>query len=146
MEFFEIAEVCTSAEGIRKIVTIETLPEWCDEVESVDIEEELGRVIYFLQWGRYHIKCAEVMGGVRFWVPDCPNALAWTITTGYPPHPDMIVLHATFNRLTHSEEFISATKSLLKACKNGLEGFPETKWPAPSAPSVPFGDLRSVAR
>ena len=131
MEFFEFAKVATTAEGIRNVITIETLPEVCEEIESIDEMEELGRVIYFHQWGRYHIKCDEVMGGVRFWVPDCPNALAWTVTTGYPPHPEQIVLHGTFNRPAHSDEFIFATESLLRAFKKGLEQFPEEMWLKP---------------
>lgn len=61
------------------------------------------------------------MGGVRFSVPDCPNALAWTVTTGYPPEPNRIVLHATINRTEHDEEFLAATKDLLATFKAGLE-------------------------
>ncbi|MGV1098584.1 hypothetical protein ACUUL3_04145 [Thiovibrio sp. JS02] len=122
MEFFEFAEVLTSEEGIRSRVTIETLPLYCEDIEEVDEAEELGRVIYFRHWGRFHIASANVLGGVRFWVPDCPNALAWTVTTGHPPCPEKIVLHATINRLEHSPDFLAATKSLLATLKAGLEG------------------------
>ena len=62
------------------------------------------------------------MGGVRFSVPDCPNGLAWTVTTGYPPYPEKIVLHATINRLEHNSELISGIKELLAALKIGLAG------------------------
>ncbi len=122
MEFFEFADVVTSQEEIRAKVSVETLPDYCAEVEAVDALEELGRVIYFRQWGRFHIRQETVMGGVRFSVPDCPNALAWTVTTGYPPCFEKIVLHATINRTEHSPEFIGATQALLAAFKTGLEG------------------------
>ncbi|MDA3786733.1 MAG: hypothetical protein PF568_07625 [Deltaproteobacteria bacterium] len=122
MEFFEFADVVTSQEEIRAKVSVETLPDYCEEVEAVDAVEELGRVIYFRQWGRFHIRQETVMGGVLFSVPDCPNALAWTVTTGYPPCLEKIVLHATINRTEHSPEFIGATKALLAAFKTGLEG------------------------
>lgn len=142
MEFFEFADVASTPDGIRTQLSLAALPRFCEEIESVDEMKELGRVIYFLQWGRYHIRRDEVMGGVRFWVPDCPNALAWTVTTGYPPYPDKIVLHATINRTTHDKEFIDATKALLSALKAGLEGTPEGIGPKPEA-RVPFlGDLR----
>ncbi|MHB1185699.1 MAG: hypothetical protein ACYC4A_13485 [Desulfobulbia bacterium] len=121
MEFFEYATVLTSQEEIRNKVYIDTLPFFCEEVEAVDAAEELGRVIYFRHWGRFHLRQEEVMGGVRFSVPDCPNALAWTVTTGYPPYPEKIVLHATINRLEHDAEFIGATKALLTTLKTGLE-------------------------
>ena len=122
MEFFEFTDVVTSQEEIRAKVSVDTLPDYCEEVEAVDGLEELGRVIYFRQWGRFHIRQETVMGGVRFSVPDCPNALAWTVTTGYPPCLEKIVLHATINRTEHSPEFIGATKALLAAFKTGLEG------------------------
>lgn len=121
MEFFEYADILTSQEEIRSKVSIDTLPCFCEEVEAVDAAEGLGRVIYFRHWGRFHLRQEDVMGGVRFSVPDCPNALAWTVTTGYPPYPEKIVLHATINRLEHDAEFIDATKALLATLKTGLE-------------------------
>ena len=121
MEFFEFADVMTNQDSIRKTVSLDNLPLYCEEIEAVEEAEALGRVIYFGHWGRFHIRCDQVMGGVRFSVPDCPNALAWTVTTGYPPHPEKIVLHATFNRTEHDADFIAATKALLAALKTGLE-------------------------
>lgn len=66
MEFFEFVGVATTSEGIRETLTVDALPGLCEEIEAVDEVEALGRVIYFLQWGRYHIRRDEIMGGVRF--------------------------------------------------------------------------------
>lgn len=121
MEFFEFADLATTEAAIRAQLSIDTLPRFCEAIEAVDQAEELGRVIYFLHWGRFHVRQEKVMGGVRFSVPDCPNALAWTVTTGYPPHPGKIVLHATINRTEHDGEFIAATRDLLATLKAGLE-------------------------
>lgn len=148
MEFFEIASASLTPELIRERVTIDALPDYCDEIDVLDEPEDLGRVVYFLQWGRYHIRRDLVMGGVRFWVPDCPNALAWTVTTGYPPSPDKVMLHATFNRPDHEPEFIEATKALLAAFKQGLERGAGGAHQAPEPPArretvTPLiGDLR----
>ncbi|MBU0910349.1 MAG: hypothetical protein KKA54_10495 [Proteobacteria bacterium] len=121
MEFFEFADVATSQETIRNKISLDNLPFFCEEIEAVEEADALGRVIYFRHWGRFHIRRETVMGGARFSVPDCPNALAWTVTTGYPPHPEKIVLHATFNRTDHDPEFIAATKALLVGLKIGIE-------------------------
>lgn len=83
------------------------------------------------------------MGGVRFWVPDCPNALAWTVTTGYPPYPERIVIHATINRTDHNREFIDATVALMKTLKNGLETAPADMWTKPETPTIFMADLRA---
>lgn len=143
MEFFEFADILTTREEIRSNLSMDALPFFCEEIETVDAAEELGRVIYFRHWGRFHLRQEEVMGGVRFSVPDCPNALAWTVTTGHPPYPEKIVLHATINRLEHDAEFIAATKALLATLKNGLEenfnGEPANAEPRPFL----MADLRS---
>lgn len=120
MEFFAFADVAATQDLIRRKVTLDTLPFFCEEIEAVEEAEQLGRVIYFCQWGRFHIRSETVMGGVRFSVPDCPNALAWTVTTGYPPYPEKIVLHATINRTEHSHDFIGETQDLLTALQEGL--------------------------
>jgi protoporphyrinogen oxidase len=144
MEFFEFAAISATQEEIRDNVSVSNLPFFCEEVEAVDEAEELGRVIYFRHWGRFHIRRENVMGGVRFSVPDCPNALAWTVTTGYPPHPQKVVLHATINRTEHDPEFITATQELLAAFKNGIEKNFQSKGKHVSAEPLPYriADLR----
>ena len=143
VEFFEFAEVLATQEEIRNKMSIDHLPFFCEYIEAVDEAEELGRVVYFRHWGRFHIRRKNVMGGIRFSVPDCPNALTWTVTTGYPPHPEKIVLHATINRTEHDPEFIAATTELLVALKNGMERNINTE--SGQAQSRPFlmPDLRS---
>ena len=63
------------------------------------------------------------MGGVRFALLDCPNALAWTITTGYPPAREKIVIHLTINRERKPQEFIEEIEQFLKDLETGLENF-----------------------
>ncbi|OKY76811.1 MAG: hypothetical protein BM485_01715 [Desulfobulbaceae bacterium DB1] len=142
MEFFAFADIVTSQEEIRNKVSFDNLPIFCEEIEAVDAAEELGRVVYFRHWGRFHLRRETIMGGVRFSVPDCPNALAWTVTTGYPPHPEKIVLHAAVNRTGHDAEFIAATQELLNAFQAGLEkNFGSESAMAPPRPFV-ITDLR----
>ena len=62
-----------------------------------------------------------IKGGVRFSLPECPNALAWTITTGFEPAPDKVIIHCTINRLEHDEDFIESIELFVKSWKIGLE-------------------------
>ncbi|MDD3814198.1 MAG: hypothetical protein PHZ02_06080 [Desulfocapsaceae bacterium] len=142
MEFFEFADVVTSQEEIRNKVSVDDLPFFCEDVEAVAESEELGRVIYFRHWGRFHVRRENIMGGVRFFVPDCTNALVWTVTTGYPPYPEKIVLHATINRTEHDFEFIEATKELLSTLKSGMERNLKAESVKPLSPPVLITDLR----
>ncbi len=130
MEFFAVADVCLTPDALRELLTVDRLPEVCEAVDSVDEAEALGRVVYFCHWGRYHLRREEILGGVRFWVPDCPNALGFTVTTGLPPRPDKVVIHAVVNRAEHDPEFIAATEELVSTLKVGLEGRAR---PAPEA-------------
>ena len=61
-------------------------------------------------------------GGVRFTLLDCPNALAWTITTGYPPARDKVLIHATINRERKHEEFVEEIHDFLNDWEKGLIG------------------------
>lgn len=143
MEFFEFAAVTTTGEVIQENITIKSISGYSTEIETVEDEGEQDMVIYFSHWGRFHIRCETVIGGLRFSVPDCPNALAWTITTGYPPHPEKIVIHATINRTDHDPEFIEGVKNLLATLKIGFEEthFNTSEKPA-TPPAIKLADFR----
>jgi hypothetical protein len=121
MEFFEIIDIQTSEEEIRKKIIIDNLPAFCNEIEAVDACDEMGRVIFFRQWGRFHIQRDDIMGGVRFSVPDCPNALCWTVSTGHGPQAEKVTLYATINRTEQDNGFIRATRALSAAFKQGIK-------------------------
>jgi hypothetical protein len=54
---------------------------------------------------------------------DCPNALAWTITTGYPPAREKVVVHLTINRERKQEEFVEEIQQFLEDLQVGLQSF-----------------------
>ena len=62
----------------------------------------------------------KIKGGVRFTLIDCPNALSWTITTGFPPERNKIILHATINRTQKPDEFIEEVDEFLDEWDTGL--------------------------
>ncbi len=58
--------------------------------------------------------------GVRFTLLDCPNALSWTITTGFSPEKNKIVVHCTINRTEKPTEFIEEINEFLNEWEAGL--------------------------
>jgi hypothetical protein len=147
MEFFEFANIQTSEEEIRRKIIIDNLPAFCKEIEAVDADDETGRVIFFREWGRFHIQRDDIMGGVRFSVPDCPNALCWTVSTDHGPQAEEVTLHATFNRIGHDKGFIAATRALLVALKHGIKQNLQRQTIKPPAPRpVVLPDLRNPGR
>lgn len=120
MEFFQIAQVATSAPALQQQVTLECLPDLCASIESVtEVNEDTGLV--FCIWGRFLVRREQINGGVRFTMPDCPNAFQWTVTTGFPPAPQAIVCHGTVNRTEHDPDFIESMQDFFRDWKEGIE-------------------------
>ena len=72
-------------------------------------------------WGEFTVQWDKINGGVRFSMLECPNAVAWTITTGFPPDRDKIVLHLTINRMKKHHDFIQETNNFLDDWSTGIE-------------------------
>ncbi|WP_212636870.1 hypothetical protein [Desulfacinum hydrothermale] len=75
----------------------------------------------FCIWGRFVIHREKINGGVRFTMPECPNAFPWTVTTGFPPALDKIVVHGTLNRTEHDPDFVESMEEFFAHWKEGLE-------------------------
>lgn len=120
MEFLITAHVETQPEIIQSL-TMENLNQYCAEIETIlHVHNEHSADIYCL-WGEFTIHRQVINGGVRFSMPQCPNALAWTITTGFAPAPEKIVIHATINCTEHDVDFIESIQDFMQAWKQGLE-------------------------
>jgi hypothetical protein len=120
LEFFSIADVSSSVETIRAL-TVEKLDQYCADIDKVlNINSENSANVYCI-WGTFTVERQIINGGVRFTLPGCPNALAWTITTGFAPEPNKIVIHCTINRTEHDADFIESIESFINSWKLGLE-------------------------
>ena len=120
MEFFTTADVETSVETLQSI-TVENLNHYCTYIDKLlSIDNENSAKIY-CEWGEFTVHREIINGGVRFTLPNCPNALAWTITTGFDPEPEKVVIHCTINRTEHEADFIESIESFIHSWKLGLE-------------------------
>lgn len=105
MEFFKIIERKTTEKQIQESLTLSTLDKMTHLLFIIGDQNERQAEIGGL-WGEFTLTRSEIKGGLRFALKECPNALAWTITTGYPPACEAIVIHLTINRQQKKQDFL----------------------------------------
>jgi len=112
MEFFRIIKIKTQDQTIQDNLTFENLELMSNEIfvigDQNQNEADIGGI-----WGEFTLTRTLISGGLRFALIECPNALAWTITTGSHPDPDVIVIHLTINREQQKEAFIEEIEEFL---------------------------------
>ena len=121
MEFFEVIDVSTSEKDIQDKLTLGNLEEYCESIFPLEDHPEV--CLTGGMWGEFTVRRDKIMGGIRFSMLNCPNALAWTITTGYPPARDGIVVHLTINRERKQKEFVDEINHFLEDLSKGLISF-----------------------
>jgi hypothetical protein len=120
VEFFAIADVATTPHVLQTL-TVKQLAAYCSDIDKVLTVDDDDRGSVYCIWGEFSVERQLINGGVRFTLPGCPNALAWTVTTGFPPAPGKVVIHCTINRQEHEEDFIDSIESFIAAWRHGLE-------------------------
>lgn len=118
MEFFKIVDVHTTEKTIQEKLTLGNLEAYCESIFPLDNNPEV--CLTGGMWGEFTVRRDEIMGGARFAMLNCPNALAWTITTGYPPAREKVVIHLTINRERKQEEFVEEIHLFLEDLKGGI--------------------------
>ena len=119
MEFFAIAQVGLNEQAIQEQITVENMDDFCDTIAVLESDGEMGEIDTV--WGGFPVQRQKIRGGVRFALLTCPNALAWTITSGFPPAPEDGVVHGTINRTEQSEEFATSVAEFIEAWRFGIE-------------------------
>ena len=121
MEFFKVIDTRASEQELRDKLSLRNLEKYCLSIFPLEEGTNISKIGGM--WGEFILQRNEIMGGVRFSMLDCPNALAWTITTGYPPARDSLVVHLTINRTQKQVEFVEEINLFLDDIENGLKQF-----------------------
>ena len=120
MEFFARLRARGDADALQERLTIASLADHCALIDRVlETDGEVERI--WCLWGEFAVRREPIRGGVRFSLPNCPNALAWTITTELPPTPDELVVHCTINRADHDPDFVESIEAFVAAWREGLD-------------------------
>lgn len=125
MEFFKIINIQTSEIELHKLISFENFNALNENLFILDYENNsvnIGGI-----WGEFTLSRNQIKGGVRFALVECPNALTWTITTGYAPVKEQIVIHLTINRMEIGQDFMEEINEFLDDWEQGLLQFFNTK-------------------
>lgn len=137
MEFFSVAAVRMSAADIQRHINIENLPQWCQSIDQV-LSNQGDRGDIYCVWGAFRVHRELINEGVRFTLPDCRNALQWTIT----PHPDntaQVQVHCTINRSQQDVDFVESLEHFVNDWRDGLEAWPARRAAKMNKPCVECG-------
>jgi hypothetical protein len=118
MEFFATTPSNLSAEQLQGELTGQRLAELCESIDRVlhwDADRDGGEV--YCLWGQFRVNRECLRDGVRFTLPGCPNALAWTITVA----PEGTLVHCTINRSEHDPDFIESIEEFVADWAQGLQ-------------------------
>ncbi|MFH2129873.1 MAG: hypothetical protein ABIK68_05825 [bacterium] len=119
MEFFIIADVAVDEKKLQDVITIANIERFCESI--VLLQQTPDTATIGSSWGEFELSRQTINGGLRFALTTCPNALSWTITTGYPPDPDRVIIHLALNRKEKSAEFVQSILDFGNEWREGLE-------------------------
>lgn len=122
MEFFRTVDIHTTEQRIQEVIILEKLEEISNELILLNQIDDKSAAIGGI-WGEFTLERSTINGGLRFALKQCPNALVWTITTGYPPAINSLVIHLTLNRLEKSADFIEEVEEFLDDHSNHLRSY-----------------------
>ena len=111
MEFFaEIKNKNIDKKSLKKKLSIAQLPALCHSIDKV-IRDDINNGEIYCIWGDFTINREELNDGVRFSLPNCPNALAWTITCD--EERDEILIHCTIAKKQHDADFVESIEQFV---------------------------------
>ncbi len=112
MEFFRKIDISCNEKRLKNTLDFKHLELMSSQLFLLEAINDHQASIGSL-WGEFTLSRLEINGGLRFSLLECPNALTWTITTGYDPAPKAVIIHLTINRTEKDQEFIEEIEDFL---------------------------------
>lgn len=120
MEFYRTAHCNVDAEEIQQVLSISALPQFCASIyEVINDAGDTGEINTI--WGVFVVNREVINGGLRFTLPNCPNTVAWTVTSRLPPNQDSVDVYLTVRRNDNDKDFMESIDDFVDDWKNGLE-------------------------
>jgi len=126
MEFFRIINTHIDEQHIKNTCDFNSLELMSSQLFLLEsLSNSIAKIGSL--WGEFTLTRQEIKGGLRFSLLECPNALAWTITTGYKPAPNSVIVHLTINRTEKDQEFLEEIEEFLDDQSSLLQKFYDCK-------------------
>ena len=120
MELFEeIEKNRLDVNSLKELLTIERLPELCHSINTVISDKKDKGVIYCV-WGEHEVNREILKHGVRFSMPMCPNALAWSITSKEKDGGNKTVIHCTTDTSKNDDDFMESIQEFVSDWRTGI--------------------------
>ena len=118
MEFFEEIK-CESinVKQLHEMLSINDLPTLCSSINTV-IRDDISEGSIYCLWGEFDINREELKHGIRFSLPNCPNALTWSITM--EKNLGSLMIHCTINKKEPDQDIIESINDFILDWKFGL--------------------------
>jgi hypothetical protein len=117
MEFYALASPRFTPEALQQNISGSALPQFSPSILHVlqwDTSRDAGEI--FCLWGQFIVNRELLQSGLRFTLPKCPNALAWTVTA----EEDGTLIHCTINRKTHEPDFIESIETFVDEWRHSM--------------------------
>lgn len=121
MEFFRVINIEINEAKIQEKIQNLILSEIYSDIIVFDGNDDFIKIGCL--WGEFTLRRDKIKGGIRYSMLECPNALVWTITTGYPPAREKVVIHLTINRERKQKEFVDEINEFLDGWEAGMKIF-----------------------
>ena len=105
--------------AIQRAIHVSNLQDLCGSIDKVLSHHDDRGEIYCV-WGEFKVHRELIRQGVRFTLPDCPNAVQWTITTA-TDEPGCVRIHSTIDQPQQDPDFVGSLQQFVDDWKQGLE-------------------------
>ncbi|PLY14563.1 MAG: hypothetical protein C0631_10695 [Sedimenticola sp.] len=120
MEFYRELTTAVDAGHLQRCLTIGSLARYCGSIDRVLVDDSEQGEIYCL-WGQFRVNRERIRNGLRFTLPDCPNALVWTLTVHSQTRVEgQLRIHCTINQPDHDPDFIESIEQFVSDWQRGL--------------------------
>ncbi|HFD81183.1 MAG TPA: hypothetical protein ENK05_12450 [Gammaproteobacteria bacterium] len=120
MEFYALANSNLDVAQLQRELAIARLPQLCASIDRVLADHGDHGEIYCL-WGQFRVNREDIRDGVRFSLPACPNALAWTVALAREAGRSGVLVHCTINRRSHEKDFVDSIATFVEDWRHGIE-------------------------